>query len=111
MFAIITTAYQLLRGTEAEAARAAFDSGFVDQALSILAAFPQRADHLAQTNRSVLYAALGTLTRCREHPKIEEKIRGVASALAFCLENDLDVIEALGATIGTTAAAVCERTP
>jgi hypothetical protein len=62
---------------------------------------------LQDTNHSVLYFALSWLSVCSSLAGCEATIRSAATALAFCLENSLDLIEELGATTGTNAARVC----
>jgi hypothetical protein len=51
--------------------------------------------------------ALNFLKYCRPEPGCEAQIRGVAPALAFCLEHNLDLMEELGATTQGNATGVC----
>ena len=62
---------------------------------------------LGDTDHMVVYSALGHLRNGRALPGCEAKIRGVAPALAFCLEHNLDVMEEAGPTTQVTTAAVC----
>ena len=52
------------------------------------------------TNVVALYYALGLIRNARAHRGCEAKIRGAASALAFCLAHSLDFAEAMGWTTG-----------
>ena len=62
---------------------------------------------LHDTQHTTLFKALGLLTKCSSLAGCEAKIRGVATALAFCLEHSLEVVEELGLTTGSYAARVC----
>ena len=62
---------------------------------------------LGDTDHTVVFNALGHLRKCRGEPGCEAKIRRVAPALAFCLENSLDNLEELGLTTQGTAVDVC----
>ena len=62
---------------------------------------------LRDTNHSTLALALCLLTACSTQPGCEAKIRGAATAIAFCLENSLDYMEELGGTTGAFAARLC----
>lgn len=92
-------------------AAASHASGYFDICIEALAAFAARGTSgLVETSHCVVYFALGALRFCRVHPGAEVKIRGIAPALAFCLEpaSSLDYIEAIGMTSGGAAAQVCE---
>lgn len=52
------------------------------------------------------YFSLKMLAISRNQPGCEAKIRGIASALAFCLENSVDAVEEIGNVSGSAAAAV-----
>ena len=79
---------------------AAHASGFFDICIEVLTAFAARGKSgLADTKHQVVFQALTALHYAREHPGAEEKTRGIAPALSFCLEpaHSLDWIEAIGA--------------
>ena len=83
-------------------------SGLFDLCIEIVVAFAAAGvDGLRDTNHSAVFVALGLLASVGTQPGCEAKIRGAASALAFCLENSLDQIEALGLTTGSVAAMLC----
>eukprot|EP01046_Picozoa_sp_COSAG06_P003154 COSAG06_NODE_119_length_23111_cov_51.658613_22_plen_387_part_00 len=83
-------------------------SGLFDICLEMVAAVAAAgAEGLHDTNRQVLYSALNVLTYCGHQPGCEAKIRGVGSALGFCLENSLNVMEEVGRTTGAAAAKLC----
>ena len=65
------------------------------------------ADELGDVNHGALFAALGILRNCRQHPGAEAKIRSLAPALRWCLEHDLDYMEQLGITTAAYAAQIC----
>jgi hypothetical protein len=101
---------KLFRGQSARPDLAALvSSGVFDQCLGAVSAVAAAgADGLQNTNHGVLYVALGTLRNCRAQPGCEAKIRSIADALGFCLMNDLDNVQAIGATTGGAAAQICE---
>eukprot|EP01046_Picozoa_sp_COSAG06_P001050 COSAG06_NODE_31_length_31488_cov_60.882793_35_plen_433_part_00 len=83
-------------------------SGLFDVCLEIVAAVTAAGvTGLRDTNHEVLYKALNFITSCGHQPGCEAKIRGVGSALGFCLENSLDVMEEVGRTTGAAAAKLC----
>jgi hypothetical protein len=51
--------------------------------------------------------AISFLAKCSGYPGCEPKVRGVAPALAFCLEHSLDFMAEFGYTTGAGAARVC----
>ena len=59
------------------------------------------------TSPSTLYNALKVILACRHHSGCEARIRSIAAALAFCLENDMDYMPDLGLSSGACAAALC----
>eukprot|EP01043_Picozoa_sp_COSAG02_P027933 COSAG02_NODE_1670_length_11394_cov_4.791855_4_plen_287_part_00 len=54
-----------------------------------------------------LMNALTALIACRDHPGCEARIRSIAQAITFCLENSLDVVSEMGNTSGSMAAQLC----
>jgi hypothetical protein len=66
------------------------------------------ANGLSDTRHGVLYSALTIVRNTRAQPRCEAKIRSVAGALSFCLMNELDHVQELGATTAATAASICE---
>lgn len=62
---------------------------------------------LQDTDHCALFKALAWLARCSSLAGCEAKIRGVATALAFCLEHSLEFSEELGMSTGSYAARVC----
>ena len=74
-------------------------SGLFDLSVeAVTAFFAAGVDGLGDTDHWAVFNALSFLRSCRAQPGCEAKIRSVAPALAFCLENSLDVVEELGAT-------------
>ena len=61
-------------------------------------------DGLGDTDHQDVQCSLALLRSCRAEPTCEAKIRSVAPALTFCLENSLDVMEELGYTTQSSAA-------
>jgi hypothetical protein len=87
-------------------------SGLFDECISAVAAVAAAGvEGLHDTNHAALAGSLTLLRNCRSQPGCEAKIRRLAPALAFCLEHDLDYLEQLGATTGSTAAQICTRYP
>jgi hypothetical protein len=87
-------------------------SGLFDECVSAVAAVAAAGvEGLHDTNRMALLGSLIVLRNCRSQPGCEAKIRQLASALAFCLEHDLDCMEQLGSTTGSYAAQICTIYP
>eukprot|EP01052_Picozoa_sp_SAG31_P001966 SAG31_NODE_66_length_28567_cov_30.222698_7_plen_413_part_00 len=92
-------------------------SGLFDICVKVVAAFAAAGvESLRDTDHIAVFGALTllvTVTRSvtvGTRPGCEAKIRGIAGALAFCLENSLDVVEVMGFTTGSSAAVLCCRT-
>jgi len=84
-------------------------SGLFEECVSAVVAFAAAgAEGLHDTNHSSLSQALNMLRNCRQQPGCEARIRSLAPALGFCLENDLDYMEQLGITTASYAAQICE---
>ena len=84
-------------------------SGLFEECVSAVVAFAAAgAEGLHDTNHVSLSMTLNMLRYCRQHPGCEARIRSLAPALAFCLENDLDYMEQLGITSASYAAQICE---
>ena len=87
---------------------ACVSSGLFDLCVQMVATIASAGvDGLQDTDHSVLFYALIFLAKCGSYPGCEPKIRGVAPALAFCLEHSLDFMAELGYTTGASAARVC----
>jgi hypothetical protein len=83
-------------------------SGLFDLGVEIVVAFAAAGvDGLRDTDHLVVLFALGLLNIGGSQPGCETKIRGAAGALAFCLENSLELAEAIGMTTGAFAAKLC----
>ena len=83
-------------------------SGLFDLCIEVVVAFAAAgADGLRDTDHFAVWCALSILATVGSQPGCETKIRGAASALAFCLENSLDAIEDMGMTSGSVAASLC----
>ena len=65
-------------------------------------------DGLGDVNHESVPSALTLLRYCRQQPGAEARIRRLAPALKWCLEHDLDWMEQLGMTTGSSAAQICE---
>jgi hypothetical protein len=98
--------------TERADLQAVVTSGIFEQAAATVAAFAARGvEGLQDTSHNALYSSLGILRNCCRQPGCEAAIRGgLARELAFCLENDLDLVEQLGVTTAASAAQICEAT-
>lgn len=81
---------------------------FEEGAGAIAAVGAAGMEGLHDTNSTNLYNALTLLKHCRQLPGCEARIRSLAPALAFCLENDLDMFEQLGMTTTANAVQICE---
>ena len=81
---------------------------FEDCARAVAALAAAGTECLQDTDHSALYCALGVLKACWQQPGCEARIRSLAQALAFCLENDLDIFEQVGTTTASNAAQICE---
>ena len=85
-------------------------SRLFDLSLEAVVAFAAAGvDGLGDTGHFAVGNSLGLLKYCRAEPGCETKIRSVAPALAFCLENSLDAAEEIGMTTQGTAAAAWHR--
>jgi hypothetical protein len=83
-------------------------SGLVDICIQGIQAFADRgAEMLGDCHHWAIYNMLAPLRDTRHLPQCEKKIRSVASALSFCLDNSLPCFEELGYTTGATATLVC----
>jgi hypothetical protein len=81
---------------------------FEEGAAAVAAVGAAGTEGLHDTHHCALYCALSVLKYCRQQPGCETRIRSLAPALAFCLENDLDVFEQVGTTTASNAAQICE---
>jgi hypothetical protein len=109
---VLGAAYDVTRCCAGQKARPDLDafvsSGLLDVCVHMVAAFAAAGvDGLQDVDHFALNYALVFLSKCGSYPGCESKIRGVASALAFCLEHSLEVMEELGYTTGAGAARVC----
>ena len=84
-------------------------SGLFEECVSAVVAFAAAgAEGLHDTNHMSLSMSLGIPRNCHQQPGCEARIRSLAPALGFCLENDLDYMEQLGITTASYAAQICE---
>jgi hypothetical protein len=84
-------------------------SGVVDCCIESVAAFgAQGTESFADTHNGIAYFTLSTVSKAMTLPGVEAKIRRVADALAFCLENDVVSISEMGNSTATAAARICE---
>ncbi len=82
--------------------------GMFDECASGVAlAAASGVEGLGDVSTASLYGALKTLVACRDQPGCEVRIRSIARALAFYLENSLDVMSELGISTGSVAAQLC----
>ena len=88
---------------------ALLSSGLLDACLAAVQAFEQRGtDGVADTHHWAIYHSLGLIRNMVGYqPECRAKVRGIASSLAFALENDLPAIEEIGLTAAATAANIC----
>jgi hypothetical protein len=83
-------------------------SGLLDLCLDMVVAFAAAGvEGLQDAEHSVLGVALCIVARCGTQPGCEAKVRSMATALVFCLENSLDFMKGSGGTSGAFAARVC----
>ena len=84
-------------------------SGLFDLCIEAVAAFAAAgAEGLRDAHHCLMFCALTVVRDTRAQPGCESKIRSVAGSLGFCLTNDLDYIQELGATTASVAAQICE---
>eukprot|EP01043_Picozoa_sp_COSAG02_P056471 COSAG02_NODE_6699_length_3414_cov_8.770437_3_plen_145_part_00 len=87
---------------------ACVSSGLFDECLQAMVALEAGgAKGLVTVVHSSLYSTISIVVRCRSHPGCDDKIRGVASALAFFLENPVNLVEELGSSTDSLAAQLC----
>ena len=79
---------------------------FEESAAAVTAVAAGGADGLADTDHCALACALAVLRNCTQLPECEDRLRSLASPLAFLLEpqNDLDWFAQLGTTSSNRAA-------
>eukprot|EP01043_Picozoa_sp_COSAG02_P012295 COSAG02_NODE_472_length_21636_cov_767.911366_19_plen_284_part_01 len=109
---LLDAPYMVTRGFVGQKARpdleAAVSTGLFDLCVEVVVAVASAGvEGLQNTNHSVLVMALSWLAKCGSVAGCEATIRSAATALAFCLENSLDLMEELGITTGAMAARVC----
>jgi hypothetical protein len=84
-------------------------SGMFDLCLEAVSAFAAAGvDGLRDTHHCSLYQAMAVVRNTRAQPGCEDKIRGVAGSLGFCLMNGLEYMQELGITTAAAAASICE---
>ena len=111
-FALLDASSEVMRGCAGQKARpdleAAVSSGIFDLCVEMVVSVASAGvEGLQDTNHGALVFALLWLSLCSRLAGCEAAIRDTATALAFCLENSLDLIEELGMTTGAIAARVC----
>jgi hypothetical protein len=83
-------------------------SGLFEEALNAIVAIEnQGAEGMKDVDTGALYMVLNALNIGRDEPGCQEKLRGVASSLTFCLDHSIDFMEAFGLTTGAMAAELC----
>jgi hypothetical protein len=86
------------------------ESGFFDEILDALIEFGRRGvPGLDDTNVGALGMGLSLISRAglQYRPEVEEKLRGAAAELAFCLDHGLEYCRAIGNTTDVQAAKLC----
>jgi hypothetical protein len=108
----IVTAFNMTSLSAGQAERpdlaACVASGLFDLCIELVVAFAAAGvDGLRDTDHIAVFISLSVIASVGTQPGCEAKIRGAAGALAFCLENSLEVVEAVGMTTGAFAAKLC----
>ena len=81
--------------------QAIVETGLFEECAVAIASFAARGvDGLRDTHHLGLVCALLNLRNCCKQTGCEARIRSLAPALAFCLENDLDLMEQLNSMQG-----------
>ena len=84
-------------------------SGLFEECASAVVAFAAAgAEGLHDTSHTSLGMTLNVLRNCHQQPGCEARIRSLAPALGFFLENDLDCMEQAGITSASYATQICE---
>eukprot|EP01043_Picozoa_sp_COSAG02_P003993 COSAG02_NODE_101_length_36804_cov_125.342951_6_plen_441_part_00 len=109
---VLLAAYEVTRNFAGQQARpdveSCMSSGLFEISMQLVAGFASvGVNGLLDTDHSALSAALMLMSRCGSHPCFEQKIRGLATALTFCLEHSLSFCDELGHTSGAVAAKIC----
>ena len=112
---VVGVASYVARSMDGQAARpdvaACVSSGVFDVCLNVMVALEAGgAKGLQTVEHTGLYSTMSVVSRCSSHSGCEDKNRGIASALAFCLEHSLEVAEEAGQTTGSLAAQLCAST-
>ena len=102
------------RGYQADKERpdkdAFVESGMFDLCCAGVQAYVQRGEScVADTDVAALYACLSPISKLADRPGCEQKIRGIASALAWCIDHDQDWIGAIGLMTSQYAVSTCAR--
>ena len=83
-------------------------SGLLDESIAILQAFEARGvEAVGDTYAGVVLSALGLLCKLCREPSCRPKIRGLASALKFAIDNDLLNVPLTGTSSASYATQVC----
>ena len=89
--------------------RAFVSSGAVDCCIeTVVASVDHGTEGFPDTSNYVACMLLSTISKSRKQPAVEAKIRGVAKALEFWLENDLATLSEMGLSTASMAAQICE---
>ena len=104
-----------LSGEQERPDKAAYvESGLCDLCFAGVSAYEQRGESCGEsdTDHNALYACLSAIVKLADQPGCEQKIRGIASALAWCMEphHDLEWMADFGMSPGTSAVMICART-
>ena len=113
--AVLAPVVVVFRGFVGDSARpdlvACASSGCFELCIEALVAVAAAGtDGLCDTNHYLLGMALSVVQKMYQQPGCEAKVRGIAAALAFCLEHPLEVMKGIGISTDASAAAICECT-
>jgi hypothetical protein len=114
----IEAATQVMRALSGEQERpdkaAYVESGLCDLCFAGVSAYEQRGESCVEsdTDHNALYACLTAIVKLADQPGCEQKLRGIASALAWCMEpcHDLEWMADFGMSPGGSAVMICART-
>ena len=82
--------------------------GIFEDCISCVALFAATgAEGLDEINPGSVIAALKILNFCRDQPGCADRIRSIAPALTFALDNDIPYLPDTGHTTGAAAAQLC----
>ena len=106
-FCVCATLMKAFGGEAARPDAEAFAAcGMFEACVSTIQHYEARgAENVPDTNGYLLGTALTAIQRSGlDFPGCREALRGAASALAFCMEHDIDCVQEIGSTCGSVAA-------